>query len=219
MWEICKNESASTKEFDRTVVYVEDTIKELKDLENKQSSFVTEEGIVAQIRRAPIGVVLCCGPYNYPFNETYTTLIPSLIMGNTLVIKLPRTGVLCHAPTFELFRDCFPRGVVNIISGSGRETLPPMMETGMFDVFAFIGTSQAADSVQKAHPKPHRLRICLGLEAKNPAIILKSANLDVPIKNCVLGSLSYCGQRCTALKIIFVHETLVDNFCQNFVML
>jgi glyceraldehyde-3-phosphate dehydrogenase (NADP+) len=81
---------------------------------------VTDGGFVAQFRRCPIGVVLCVGPFNYPFNETYTTLIPALVMGNTVVMKMPRTGVLCHWPTLPLFRDCFPPGVVNIISGSGR---------------------------------------------------------------------------------------------------
>lgn len=80
----------------------------------------TDSGFVAQFRRCPIGVVLCVGPFNYPFNETYTTLIPALVMGNTVVMKMPRTGVLCHWPTLPLFRDCFPPGVVNIISGSGR---------------------------------------------------------------------------------------------------
>ncbi len=62
----------------------------LKDSENKDSTFHTDGGVVAQIRRAPIGVVLCCGPFNYPFNETYTTLIPALIMGNSVIMKLPR---------------------------------------------------------------------------------------------------------------------------------
>ncbi len=46
-------------------------------------------------------------------------------------------------------------------------TMDPIMKTGKVDVFAFIGTSQAADALQKAHPKPHRLRVCLGLEAKS----------------------------------------------------
>jgi len=59
-------------------------------------------------------------------------------------------------------------------------------------------------------------RICLGLEAKNPAIILKSANLDVALKQCLLGSLSYNGQRCTAIKIIFVHESLINEFLDRF---
>ncbi|KAL6073355.1 putative glyceraldehyde-3-phosphate dehydrogenase [Balamuthia mandrillaris] len=215
-WEICKTTADAEKEVDRTILYVQDTIKALKDLENEQSTFKSEGGVIAQIRRAPYGVVLCCGPFNYPFNETYTVLLPALIMGNTVVMKLPRVGVLCHFPTLQLFKDIFPPGVVNVISGSGRETLPPIMASGKMDILAFIGTSKAASALQKAHPKPHRLRVCLGLEAKNPAIILPDANLDVAVEECILGSLSYNGQRCTALKIIFVHEKVSEAFLAKF---
>lgn len=188
----------------------------MKELENGSAQFKSDSGIVAQIRRAPIGVVLCCGPFNYPFNETYTTLIPSIIMGNTVVMKLPRVGVLCHFPTMQLFRDCFPPGVVNVVSGSGRDTMPHIMKTGKIDIFAFIGTSYAADEIQKAHPKPHRLRVCLGLEAKNPGIVLPDADLDVAVSECILGSLSFNGQRCTALKLLFVHESIADAFVKKF---
>jgi len=134
-----------------------------------------------------------------------------------VVMKLPRVGVLCHTPTFELFRDCFPAGVVNIISGSGRETMTPIMGSGKIDVLAFIGTSAAADKLQQAHPKPHRLRICLGLEAKNPAIVLPDADLDVAVRECVTGAFSFNGQRCTAIKIIFVHKSIEQAFLTKFV--
>ena len=77
------------------------------------------------------------------------------------------------------------------------------MKSGKIDIFAFIGTSKAADSLQKNHPSPHRLRVCLGLEAKNPAIIFPDCNMDIAIKECILGSLSFNGQRCTALKLLF----------------
>ena len=217
MWEICKTHTDAEKEVDRTIKYIEDTVEELKKLENKQSTFISDSGIVTQIRRAPLGTVMCLGPFNYPFNETYTTLIPALIMGNTVVMKLPRVGVLCHMPTLQLFMEIFPPGVINIISGSGRQTMPPIMKTGKIDVFAFIGTSQAADELQKNHPKPHRLRICLGLEAKNPALILPDADIPNAVAECVSGTLSYNGQRCTALKIIFVHKSIADNFIAKFV--
>ncbi|MFW9929125.1 MAG: NADP-dependent glyceraldehyde-3-phosphate dehydrogenase [Candidatus Thorarchaeota archaeon] len=217
MWEICKTKADAQKEVDRTIKYVYDTISELKSLENRQSTFINDTGIVTQIRRAPLGTVLCLGPFNYPFNETYTTLIPALIMGNTVVMKLPRVGVLCHMPTLQIFQEIFPPGVINIVSGSGRETMPAIMKTGKIDVFAFIGTSKAADDLQKSHPKPHRLRICLGLEAKNPAIIMEDADLSVAVSECVSGTLSYNGQRCTALKILFVHQSISDKFVEEFV--
>jgi len=216
MWEIGKNLADSRKEFDRTVDYILDTIEALKDLDRKNSRFQIESGILAQIRRGPIGVVLCLGPYNYPLNETFTTLIPALIMGNTVVFKPPKYGVLLHYPLLEVFQKAFPKGVINIIFGSGRTTAVPMMQSGKVDVLAFIGTSTAASNLKQHHPRPHRLRSALGLEAKNPAIVLKDADLDLTAKECVLGSLSFNGQRCTALKIIFVHESVIDQFLDKF---
>ena len=158
-------------------------------------------------------MALVLGPFNYPFNETYTNLIPALLMGNTCILKTPRTGCLCHVPTLELFQQCFPPGVVNVIHGSGRETLPVLMEDGSLDIFAFIGTSKAAVDLQKLHPHPNRLRVCLGLDAKNPAIVCADADLDVAVAECTLGSLSFNGQRCTALKVIYVHATV--RACTN----
>eukprot|EP01102_Stenamoeba_stenopodia_P006803 TRINITY_DN1899_c0_g1_i1.p1 TRINITY_DN1899_c0_g1~~TRINITY_DN1899_c0_g1_i1.p1 ORF type:complete len:540 (+),score=91.52 TRINITY_DN1899_c0_g1_i1:165-1784(+) len=212
MWEICKNKGDAQKEVDRTIKYILDTIAEVKQLENHQNAFISDSGIVAQVKRVPLGVVLCAGPFNYPLNETYTTMIPALLMGNTVILKTPRTGCLCHVPTLELFKEIFPPGVVNVIHGSGRDLMPPIMKTGLIDIFAFIGTSKAASELQKAHPSPHKLRTVLGLDAKNPAIILPDADLDVAVSECVLGSLSFNGQRCTAIKIIFVHESIADTF-------
>jgi glyceraldehyde-3-phosphate dehydrogenase (NADP+) len=215
MWEIAKSRADSEKEFDRTVDYVRDTIDALKELDRTSSRFMIQQGIIGQIRRAPLGVVLCAGPYNYPLNETFTTLIPALIMGNTVVFKPPRLGVLLHSPLLQAFRDSFPPGVVNTVYGSGRETMTPLMASGKVNVFAFIGTSKAADALKKVHPQPHRLRSVLGLEAKNPAIILPDADLDLAVRECVLGALSFNGQRCTAIKIVFVHSRIADEFLQR----
>jgi glyceraldehyde-3-phosphate dehydrogenase (NADP+) len=216
MWEIGKSLQDSRKEFDRTVEYVINTMEALKDLDRVSAKFVIEEGIIGQIRRSPLGVVLCMGPFNYPLNETFTVLIPALIMGNTVVFKPPKLGVLLFQPLLEAFREAFPPGVINTIYGRGREIATPLMRTGNIDVLAFIGTSKPADELKKAHPKPHRLRSVLGLEAKNPAIILPDADLDLAVAECLLGTLSFNGQRCSAIKIIFVHEAVKDLFLEKF---
>jgi glyceraldehyde-3-phosphate dehydrogenase (NADP+) len=216
MWEIGKPLPEAEKEFDRTVDYIRDTIDALKDLDRASSRFVIEQGVIGQIRRAPLGVVLCMGPFNYPLNETFTTLIPALITGNTVIFKPPKFGVLLHQPLLEAFRDCFPKGVVNTIYGEGQKVIGPLMTSGRIDVLAFIGSSRVADILKNQHPKPHRLRCILGLEAKNAAIVLKDADLDQAVKECVLGALSYNGQRCTALKMLFVHKEIVDAFIANF---
>jgi glyceraldehyde-3-phosphate dehydrogenase (NADP+) len=216
MWEIAKPLADAQKEFDRTIDYIQDTIDALKDLDRVSSRFVIEQGVIGQVRRGPLGVVLCMGPFNYPLNETFTTLIPALIMGNAVIFKPPKIGVLLHEPLLEAFRSAFPPGVVNTVYGEGSTILGPLMESGRIDVLAFIGTSRVADLLKRQHPKPHRLRGILGLEAKNVGVVLGSADLDLAVRECVLGSLSYNGQRCTALKMLFVHRDVVERFLSEF---
>ncbi len=216
MWEIGKTLPDAAKEFDRTLEYVADTIAALKDLDRTSSRFVVEQGFVAQVRRSPLGVVLCMGPYNYPLNETLTTLIPALVMGNTVIFKPPKYGVLLHAPLLKAFAESFPPGVVNTVYGDGPVVVGPLMTSGRIDVLAFIGSAKVASILKHQHPRPNRLRCVFGLEAKNAAVILQHADLDLAVKECLLGATSYNGQRCTAIKIIFVHRSLADAFCQGF---
>jgi len=216
MWEVGKSLQDSEKEFDRTIKYINDTLAALKDLDRISSRFTIEEGIIGQIRRAPLGVVLCMGPFNYPLNETFTTLIPALFMGNTVILKPPKHGALLYAPLLEAFRDVFPKGVINVIYGEGRKVIPPLMASGKINVLGLIGTSKTANALKKQHPNPNRLRCVLGLEAKNPAIVLKGADLDLAVRECVLGCLSFNGQRCTAIKIIFVETGIAEAFLDSF---
>ena len=113
------------------------------------------------------------------------------------------------------FRDSFPPGVVNTVYGEGHVVAGPLMASGKIDVLAFIGTSRVADVLKKQHPRPHRLRSVLGLDAKNPAIVLPDADLDLAVRESVLGTLSFNGQRCTAIKILFVHAQVAGEFVQR----
>jgi glyceraldehyde-3-phosphate dehydrogenase (NADP+) len=174
------------------------------------------DGVYAHIRRGPLGVVLCLGPYNYPLNETFTLLIPALIMGNAVIFKPAKFGVLLLTPLLEAFQNSFPKGVVNIIFGRGRTVATPIMQSGRIDVLALIGNSKSANALQNEHPKSSRLRLVLGLEAKNPAIVLKDADLDLAIEECISGTLSFNGQRCTALKVLYVHKDIVEEFNKRF---
>jgi glyceraldehyde-3-phosphate dehydrogenase (NADP+) len=216
MWEIGKNLADSQKEFDRTVDYIYDTINDYKQLDRNSAKFQKHSGVYAHIRRGPIGVVLCLGPYNYPLNETFALLIPALIMGNTTVFKPAKLGVLLLSPLLEAFQNSFPKGVVNVLYGRGRVLATPIMETGKIDVLALIGHSSSANALQNSHPKANRLRSVLGLEAKNPGIVLPDANLDLAINECIAGTLSFNGQRCTALKILYIHESISEEFNRRF---
>lgn len=214
MWEVGKAWPSALGEFDRTIEYIDDTAACLRE-EDRAARFRAEGGILGLVRRAPLGVTLCMGPFNYPLNETYTTVIPALAMGNTVVIKLPKLGRLCNLPLLQALADCFPPGVVNVISGDGAEVIGPIMKSGKVDALAFIGSSRVATIVEKQHPAPYRLTTILGMDAKNPAVLLPSADLDQAVRAGVKGSLKYNGQRCTALKLFFVPRAQAEAFAQR----
>lgn len=213
-WEICKNDADAAKEFDRTMEFIRASIDQLRKTE--ATGTICEGGVHAIIRRSPVGVMMNLGPMNYPFNETYATLIPAILCGNSVVMKIPNVGGLAHVLTMEAYAECFPRGVVNFVAGRGRDTMPPIMQTGKVDLFAFIGSSKAADSLIRQHPQPHRLKNLLSLDGKNLGIVLPDADLDIAVKECLAGSTSFNGQRCTAIKLIMLHESVAETFCDKF---
>jgi len=213
MYEIGKNYNDACSEFDRTIIFIQESIDSIRSSPDFKIGFRDVSGSKVFIRRNAFGIVLALGPYNYPLNETYATIIPALLMGNVVILKIPAVGGLSHLLTFEAFSNVFPPNTVHFISGSGRSTLPPLMESGHIDGLAFIGGASAADKLIKQHPEPHRLKLFLQLEAKNMAIVLpdmldSSSDQVYPLSKAldeiISGSLSFNGQRCTALKIVFV---------------
>lgn len=211
MWEIGKTLDDARKEFDRTVEYLDATVEALREMERAGSRFRTEGGTIGRRRRTPFGVTLCMGPFNYPLNETYTVVIPALAMGNPVIVKLPKLGILCNLPLLDALARCFPKGVVNVLHGDGAALIGPLMTSGRIDCLAFIGSCKVAGIIEKQHPAPYRLQTILGMEAKNPAIVLPDADLAVASSEIVKGALSYNGQRCTGLKMIFAHRSKVEQ--------
>ncbi len=156
------------------------------------------------------------GPYNYPLNETFATLIPALCMGNAVLLKPPKFGVLLFAPLLEAFATAFPKGVINTVYGRGATVIPQLLASGKVNVLTLIGSSKVANHLKKLHPKINRLRAILGLDAKNAAIILPDADIELAVRECLLGALSFNGQRCTALKMLIVHRSIVQRFLHRF---
>ena len=218
MYEIGKNRSDAESEFDRTVQFCDKTIEYIQNSNEFGSGWDASNGSTRLfLSRAAIGIVLCLGPFNYPLNETYATLIPALLMGNVVILKIPTVGGLAHLLTMEAFAKALPPGTINFVSGSGRLTMPPLMESGKIDSLAFIGGSNAADKLIKGHPAPHRLKLFLQLEAKNMGVYLPDLfnehnNMERVMKETVAGTLNYNGQRCTALKLLFVPKDHSKQF-------
>mmetsp|Transcript_56163 Transcript_56163/g.103915 ORF Transcript_56163/g.103915 Transcript_56163/m.103915 type:complete len:566 (-) Transcript_56163:498-2195(-) len=220
MWEICKNMTDAAAEFDRTMTFIRAAIAKLKSSDELEQfgSWTSVSGTRGRVRRGPVGVTLMLAPFNYPLNEMYAMMIPALLSGNTIVLKLPAVGGLAHILTADALLKALPEGVVNFVTGSGRKTMGPIMASGIVDAIGFIGGAKATDTLIKEHPHPHRLKVFAQLEGKNMAIVLPSADLDVAAKQILLGSLSYNGQRCTACKLIMAHKSIVDELTEKVVV-
>lgn len=217
MLEIGKNRADAQTEFDRTIAYIQDTIQVYAD-DNKFGDYVqSAPGFVSTNEYQPLGITLCVSPFNYPLNETFTTMIPALLTGNPIILKPAKHGVLFWKYLQDHMNNSFPEGVANIITGDGPTIISPLMQSGKIDVLAFIWSEGAANAIASNHPNQNRLEQVLWLWAKNPCIVTNTADLAKVLQDNPKASLAYNGQRCTAHKIFFVHEDIYDLFVSGFV--
>jgi glyceraldehyde-3-phosphate dehydrogenase (NADP+) len=89
------------------------------------------------------------------------------------------------------------------------------MKSGKVDILALIGNSTSAIAARPTSEQ-NRLRLVLGLEAKNPTMSPCGCRFRFGYQECIAGSLSFNGQRCTALKVLYVHESIADEFNKRF---
>ena len=121
------------------------------------SRFAIEQGIIAQIRRAPLGVVLCMGPFNYPLNETFTTLIPALIMGNTVVVQAAAASACCcTGPLLEALPRLPSRPAWSTPSTATGATVDRAAHgsRARSTCWPSSARSRVADVLKKQHPQP-----------------------------------------------------------------
>jgi len=215
MWEIAKPRREVEDEFDRTINFLRRIISDGAVLGRRTGRMRRDKGIFGRVAREPLGVALCLGPYNYPIFETLSLVIPALLAGNTVIMKPPRFGVLFFHDMIEDFAGCFPAGAANILFGDGERIVKPLMSSGGVDVLAFIGSAATANNLLSLHPGKNRLRSLLGLGAKNAAVVLDDADLETAVRECLTGGLAFNGQRCAAIKIIFVQGRIAGRFLES----
>lgn len=203
MWEICKEKALAEDEFDRTLKYIEETIVKYEAMTSKQL-------------RAPRGVVLCVGPFNYPMNEIFEPMFASLICGNVVIYKHAKYGILLMYPFLKYFQSLLPAGVINTVYGLGENTITPIMEQQSLQGLVFIGSTKVADIVMNANKQPHGFHAILGLGAKNVVVVTEHCDVDACIKEWVVSALGFNGQRCTAGKMFKVHRSQYEEFTTKF---
>lgn len=211
--EIAKSQKDSLTEVVRTCDYIDETIKAYKNIIS--NPLIIDESVhhivgkVGKFIREPLGVVVAIAPFNYPFNLLIAKLAPALVAGNTVVYKPASQGSLIGARVSQLFHEAgFPKGVVNCVVGSGKEIGDLLVEDKRVSMISFTGSAMVGNRIAE---KAHKIPLVLEMGGKDPAIVLPDANLELVANEIVKGGLSFNGQRCTAIKRVFVHSSIHDK--------
>lgn len=211
--EIAKDKKSSLAEITRTADYIRFSADAGKQLEGETipgDSFPgTEKNKISVVTREPLGVVLAISPFNYPINLSASKIAPALIAGNSVVLKPPTQGCISALYLAEVFNKAgLPRGVLNTITGKGKDIGDYVVTHPKIDFINFTGSTEVGQHISKITTmKP----LLLELGGKDAAIVLEDADLDESAKNIVNGAYSYSGQRCTAVKRILVMEKVADE--------
>jgi lactaldehyde dehydrogenase/glycolaldehyde dehydrogenase len=163
------------------------------------------------LHREPIGVIACLIPFNYPVYTFMRKVAPALISGNTVVVR-PSNNTPTSA--FEIAkaveRAGLPAGVINILamSHATAEALCTHPAVGMITLTGSVGAGRKVLEYCKANiAKPS-----LELGGKTPAIIEPDADLEKAARDLVASKTTHCGQLCTAIERVYVHESVHDRF-------
>ena len=171
----------------------------------------------AMMTRAPLGVVAAITPWNFPLAIPTWKLMPALVTGNTCVLKPSSETPLLAAKLMEIFEDAgVPRGVVNLVYGSGAEIGERLVTHPDVAVISFTGSLATGRKVNLAGAEQLK-RIHLELGGKNAIIVLEDADLDLAVDGIVWSAFGTSGQRCTAASRVIAEDGIHDRLVARLV--
>ncbi len=170
-------------------------------------------------RNEPLGVVCAITPWNSPLLLAAWKLAPALAAGCTVVLKPSEFTSASTLEFVKLFEEAgFPPGVVNVVTGFGREVGTPLVEHPLVKKITFTGsdaTGRAINQLAAANFK----RVGLELGGKSPNIVFADAKIDDAVNGAVSGIFAATGQTCIAGSRLLVQETLHDAFVDKLITL
>ena len=170
-------------------------------------------GKSAVVLREPVGTVAAFGPFNYPLFLAASKIIPALAAGNTVVAKAPSDAPIPLVMFARVLEEAgLPPGVLNVITGPGRDIGNLLASHPHVSMISFTGSSAVGRSLAaEAGPKPMHLE----LGGNAAAIILADADLDLAVEKSVLGAFKNAGQRCDAISRVLVERPLYDAYVER----
>src|SRR5206468_1985317 len=167
--------------------------------------------------REPLGVTVHIVPWNYPIALAARSLAPAIAAGNTVVMKPSEITPLTAIMLGDLaLKAGIPKGVVNIVTGSGAEVGGALVSDSQVDGIVFTGSAETGTQVMESAAK-NVTRVLLELGGKNPHIVFPDADLAKAAKSVREGIFTNAGQMCWAGSRAFIHESVYDAFVKDLV--
>ncbi len=170
------------------------------------------------IRREPLGVVLAVAPWNYPWLTSVNAIVPALLAGNAVILKIAAQTPLVAERYAEGFSAAgLPEGVFQYLHADHAQ-IARLVRDPRIAFVAFTGSVEGGRAIQRAAAERF---IATGLElgGKDPAYVRADAKLDDAITNLVDGAFFNSGQSCCGVERIYVHQSRFDTFVDGFAAL
>ena len=167
--------------------------------------------------RQSIGVCGLITPWNFPMAIPSWKMMPALVSGNTVVIKPAQDTPLSVYNLVQVLTEAgVPRGVVNLVSGSGSTVGATLAASTDVPVVSFTGSTGVGRIISQACA-PEFKHCSLEMGGKNIIIVMEDANLELAVDGAVWGGFGTSGQRCTAASRVAVHKSVYKEFVERFV--
>ncbi len=159
----------------------------------------------------PLGTVLVISPWNYPFHLGFLPVISAFLAGNSVVLK-PSTQTPLKGLYEEMFeKSGFVKDGVQVVYGS-RKTGEKLIDAKPAKIFSTgsVGGGRAVMRQAAEHLTPVELE----LGGKDPMIVFEDVNLERAVNGALWGGMVNCGQTCTSVERVYVHESIADRFVE-----
>lgn len=163
-----------------------------------------------------LGVVTAIVPFNYPLLLLMWKIAPALAAGNTVVIKPSELTPLATLRLMESSFAALPKGVMNIVTGTGQDVGEPLCDDPKVACIAFTGSTAVGIRIAERAAKQLK-RVNLELGGIDPMIVFEDADLDVAVHGVAWARFLNAGQVCTSAKRIIVTEKIAREFTEKFV--
>ncbi|WP_282139870.1 aldehyde dehydrogenase family protein [Cytobacillus oceanisediminis] len=161
--------------------------------------------------RVPVGVAGLITPWNFPIAIASWKSLPALVTGNALVWKPATETPILAAEFVKIYEEAgLPKGLINLVHGSGSVVGNAMVEHPDIDLISFTGSNEVGRDINgKAGALLKRTSLEMG--GKNAITVLEDADLDLAVEGILWGAFGTSGQRCTATSRVLVHNEVKEK--------